>query len=53
MRWTRKADENAEAMREERKDDERLREAVAIRQHELERRLRLVVAQSKIMKGLR
>lgn len=53
MRWTRKADENVEAMKEERRDDARLREAIVVRQHDLEKRLRLVIAQAETLKGAR
>lgn len=50
MKWDKKAEENVAAIREERRDDARLREAVAIRQHELEKRLRFVIAQAQALK---
>ena len=53
MRWQKKADEVSEAVKEERRDDARLRESVAVRQHDLERRLRLAMAQGRALKGIR
>lgn len=55
MRWKRKVSKHAEEvvaeMQAERKDDERLREDVALRQRDIQRRLNLVMTQARILKG--